>query len=122
MNALFAMDVGGATLEEALDNVRQEATETETWNFVEEFITGVHREMPDLDRRLQEFCDNWSWDRLARVDRNLLRMGAYELQHHPDTAPAIVINEAVELARIYADAKSPPFVNGVLDAFRQGRG
>ena len=121
MNALFAMDVGGATLEEALSNVRQEATEADTWNFVEEFITGVSRERETLDRRLQELCDNWSWDRLARVDRNLLRMGAFELQYHPDTAPAVAINEAVELAKVYGDTRSPQFVNGVLDAFRLRR-
>jgi len=120
MNALFSMDVGGATLEEALAAVRQEATEAEAWNFVEEFIKGVVGERDALDLRLQELCDNWSWERLARVDRNLLRMGAFELKHRPDTPAAIAINEAVELAKIYGDAKSPKFVNGVLDAFRQG--
>ncbi len=120
MNALFSMDVGKCSLEEALASVRQEATETEAWNFVEEFITGVDRERETLDARLQELCDNWSWDRLARVDRNVLRMGAFELKHKPDTPVAIAINEAVELAKIYGDARSPQFVNGVLDAFRQG--
>lgn len=120
MNALFSMDVGGATVEEALDSVRQEATEAQAWNFVEEFITGVVREQAALDLRLQELCDNWSWERLARVDRNLLRMGAFELKHRPDTPAAIAINEAVELAKVYGDARSPQFVNGVLDAFRQG--
>ena len=120
MNALFSMDVGTCSLDEALASVRQEATETEAWNFVEEFITGVDRERETLDARLQELCDNWSWDRLARVDRNVLRMGAFELKHKPDTPVAIAINEAVELAKIYGDARSPQFVNGVLDAFRQG--
>jgi N utilization substance protein B len=58
-------------------------------------------------------------DRLAVIDRLILRMAAWELQHVPDTPPAVAINEAIELAKTFGTDESPRFVNGVLDAIRQ---
>ena len=57
---------------------------------------------------------------MAAVDRNLLRLAVYELIHYPETPPAVVINEALEIARRFSDKASVDFVNGVLDAIRKG--
>ena len=73
----------------------------------------------DIDRRLSEAAENWRLVRMAAVDRNVLRLGAYELLHAPETPPNVALDEAIELARRYGSADSPAFVNGVLDRLRQ---
>ena len=72
----------------------------------------------DIDQRLSAAADNWRLPRMAAVDRNVLRLGAYELLSTPETPASVVINEAIELARRYGSADSPSFVNGVLDKLR----
>jgi N utilization substance protein B len=73
----------------------------------------------DIDRRLAEASDNWKVSRMGAVDRNVLRIGACELlTADPAAPPAVVIDEAIELARRFGTADSPAFVNGVLDKFR----
>lgn len=68
------------------------------------------------DAHLARCAQRWSVERMALIDRNVLRLGVYELLECPETPPPVVINEAVELARTFGDADSPAFVNGVLDA------
>jgi len=72
-----------------------------------------------LDAQLSGAAAHWSLERMTPVDRNVLRLGLHELLEHPETAPQIVINEAIELARKFGDADSPAFVNGVLDGLRR---
>ena len=76
----------------------------------------------DIDRRVQDAARNWRLPRMAAVDRNVLRLGAYELLYTPETPPLVAINEAIELARSYGAKESPAFVNGVLDRVRQDAG
>jgi N utilization substance protein B len=80
---------------------------------------GVVAQQADIDRRLSEAAENWRLVRMAAVDRNVLRLGSYELLHTPDTPPNVALDEAIELARRYGSADSPSFVNGVLDRLRQ---
>src|SRR6516162_10674792 len=80
---------------------------------------GVIAQQADIDRRLSEAAENWRLVRMAAVDRNVLRLGAYKLLHTPDTPPKVALDEAIELARRYGSAESPAFVNGVLDRLRQ---
>jgi N utilization substance protein B len=80
---------------------------------------GAIAQRADLDRRLSETAENWRLPRMAAVDRNVLRLGAYELMHTPETPPNVALDEAIELARRYGSADSPAFVNGVLDRLRQ---
>jgi N utilization substance protein B len=80
---------------------------------------GVIAHQGDIDRKLTEAAENWRLVRMAAVDRNVLRLGAYELLHTPDTPPNVALDEAIELARRYGSADSPAFVNGVLDRLRQ---
>jgi N utilization substance protein B len=80
---------------------------------------GVCAHLADIDRRLAAAAQNWRLPRMAAVDRNALRLGAYELLHTPETPPKVVLDEAIELARRYGSADSPAFVNGVLDRLHQ---
>jgi N utilization substance protein B len=79
---------------------------------------GVATHQGEIDQRLAETAENWRLARMAAVDRNVLRLGAYELFHMRDTPPNVVLDEAIELARRYGTADSSAFVNGVLDKLR----
>ena len=82
--------------------------------FADGLIVGVRENRDELDEKLSKIADNWRLSRMAATDRNVLRLGAYELLH-TDTPPPVVINEAIELARRYGSDQSAQFVNGVLD-------
>jgi len=83
--------------------------------FAKELVTGVCRLRQELDDRLSAHSQHWRLDRMAAVDRNVLRIGAYEILH-TDTPAPIAIDEAVELAHRFAGERSPAFVNGILDS------
>ena len=80
---------------------------------------GVVAHADDIDRRLAAAAENWRVVRMAVVDRNVLRLGGYELLYTPETPTNVAFDEAIELARRYGSASSPAFVNGVLDRLRQ---
>src|ERR1700730_8872494 len=80
---------------------------------------GVVSHLADIDQQLSQAAENWRLPRIATVDRNILRLGAYELQFAPDTPAGVAFDEAIELARRYGSADSPAFVNGVLDRLRK---
>lgn len=87
--------------------------------FTLKLYDGVLAQQAEIDRRLGEAASNWRLPRMAAVDRNVLRLGSFELLFTPETPPNVAIDEAIELARRYGSANSPAFVNGVLDRLRQ---
>jgi N utilization substance protein B len=80
---------------------------------------GVVARAEEIDQRLSQAAENWRLPRMAGVDRNVLRLGAFELLFVPETPANVVLDEAIELARRYGSAESPAFVNGVLDQIRR---
>ncbi|HET8547894.1 MAG TPA: transcription antitermination factor NusB [Bryobacteraceae bacterium] len=86
--------------------------------FMEELVYGTHRHRADIDVRIEQHSANWKLDRMPVVDRNLLRMAIYEILSG-NTPAAIVIDEALELARRMSGDEAVKFVNGVLDAVRK---
>ena len=84
--------------------------------FAASLLSGVRRNRQERDKLLAERADNWSLARMAATDRNVLRLGTYELLHTETPGP-VVINEALELAKRYGTRQSPQFVNGILDRF-----
>ncbi len=87
--------------------------------FAHELVTEVRAQLDSLDAPIREHSNNWRIERMAIVDRNILRLGAYELLHTKTPLP-IVHNEAVDLARRFGSDPSPAFVNGILDALATG--
>ncbi len=81
---------------------------------------GVTGRLAEVDQKLAATAENWRLPRMAAVDRNVLRLGAFELLYCPETPPGVAIDEAIELGRRYGSAESPRFVNGVLDKLRTG--
>ena len=89
----------------------------EAREFAEERIRGVVRERDALDARIEPRLKNWSFYRLGTVERNVLRLGVWELENCPEIPQPIVINEYVDLAKFFSETKSGRFVNGVLDRY-----
>ena len=94
---------------------RQETTDPEVAAFTKRIVEGVEKNLESLDKSITQYATNWDISRMAVIDRNILRMGIYELTAMPDIPPKVVINEAVELAKKYGDIDSSKFINGVLD-------
>jgi N utilization substance protein B len=92
---------------------------TELIDFALSLIAGVRRNRGELDMMLAKTADNWSLERMAATDRNVLRLGVYEILY-TDTPDRVAINEAVELAKRFGIAHSAQFVNGILDKFLEG--
>ena len=84
-------------------------------------INGVREHSADIDSIIRAHAHHWDFGRLLEVDKAILRMSIYALIHLTDIPVAVTINEAVDLAKIYSDAHSAQFVNGVLDAFAKQR-
>ena len=83
--------------------------------FLERLVQGAVENMSEIDRRISQHAEHWRIERMPAVDRNILRLAVYEMMGF-DTPPAVVIDEALELARRFSNEESVQFVNGVLDA------
>ncbi|MBC7459390.1 transcription antitermination factor NusB [Candidatus Saccharibacteria bacterium] len=96
-------------------NLSRYETAIDDTDFVNELVRGVLKEQAAIDLLIQPIAPDWPIDQIARIDRNILRIGMYELLHQADVVPPkVVINEAVELAKAFGSDNSSKFVNGVL--------
>ena len=84
--------------------------------FAQQLAEGTIAHAQDIDQRITTHANNWDLKRMAVVDRNILRLGVFELLFMGDAPPTVCINEAIELAKRFGDAESAKFVNGILDA------
>ncbi|MCX7992976.1 MAG: transcription antitermination factor NusB [Fimbriimonadales bacterium] len=118
LRALYQIDLGGKPVEEAVEEVLSVAAlEPDDANAVRELVSGAIRtQHTELDPLIEQFARGWTIDRMAVIDRNLLRLAIYELRHHPEQPYKVVINDAIELAKKYSTAESGRFVNGILGA------
>ncbi len=89
-----------------------------TRDFANLLFEGAVKEVTSLDELIVKHADNWRFERLAAIDRAILRLAIYELRRS-ETPPKVVLNEAVELAKKFSSEDSGGFVNGILDAFRK---
>jgi N utilization substance protein B len=88
----------------------------ELLDFARRLLAGVRKNRGEIDELLTKTADNWSLERMAVIDRNILRLGGFEMLYG-DTPERVAINEAVELAKRFGAKQSPHFVNGILDRF-----
>lgn len=120
LQILFEDDVNPrASLPDVESFVAARLSDQQLQKFALSLIQGVRRNQGELDAMLEQIADNWSLGRMAATDRNVLRMGAYELLYS-DAPHRVAINEAVELAKRFGSANSAPFVNGILDKLIPG--
>jgi N utilization substance protein B len=115
LRALFQIDFGSVSAEEAFATVSDaERYVEDTIEFARALVTGASAHAAAIDRVIERHARDWSLDRMANVDRNILRLSLYELLYRPDIPPSVAVDEAVELAKKYSTAESGRFVNGVL--------
>jgi len=120
LQQLYAEDVRADGDEIDVDEfLRQQTSDDEIYLFALGLVHGTNRHVIAIDTEIRRCAQNWHLARLAAVDRNILRLGVYELRHRPDVPPQVTLNEAIELAKRFSTAKSGGFVNGVLDRIRQ---
>lgn len=93
----------------------EEPVDREVREFTRRIIVGVEKERDKIDGKISSYATNWQLKRMAVIDRNVLRIGVFELLYASDIPPKVSINEAVELAKRYGDLDSSKFVNGILD-------
>lgn len=93
----------------------EEERNQEVITFANRLVLGVKGTLAEIDNKISEYATNWQLKRMAVIDRNILRLGVFELKHASDIPPKVAINEAVELAKKYGDLESSKFVNGILD-------
>jgi N utilization substance protein B len=121
LQVLFQEEVNpGHSTEEVKAFISARLQMPELAEFCLSLIFGVQRNRGELDAMLAQTAQNWSLDRMAATDRNVLRLGAYEILYS-DTPQRAAINEAVELAKRFGSAQSAAFVNGILDRFVSDR-
>lgn len=89
--------------------------EVDVVNYASRLATGVVSDIANIDSIVTDAADNWTINRMATIDRNILRISIYEMIHEDDVPKNVTINEAVEMAKTYSTEKSGEFVNGILD-------
>ncbi len=113
---LYQMDVAGVDADRAIalfwPNL---GTPSEGEVFANQLVRGYGSVQAEIDERIRAVSKHWRIERMSRVDRNIIRLGAYELLHVPEVPRRVTLNEAVELAKRFGNEESPAFVNGVLD-------
>jgi N utilization substance protein B len=123
---LYALDVAGGEPDQALRVARETLVElqegsAEYWPEIEGRVRGVHQKLDDLNRIIQEVSPRWRVERMAHIDRTILRLGAWEILYG-DVRPIAVIDACVDLAKEYGEKGTPAFVNGLLDQICRDHG
>jgi N utilization substance protein B len=88
-------------------------------DFARALVTGTVENVEQIDRLIARHAEHWRLDRMATVDRNLLRMATQEFLYDKETPKTVVINEAIEIARRFSAQESPQFINGILDSIKK---
>jgi transcription antitermination factor NusB len=117
LKILYQIEMTSRTPENALIAFWEQEEEhpEDVRDFAAKIVLGIYENLAYIDEKLGEYATNWQLNRMAVIDRNVLRMGLYELKFNSDIPPKVAINEAVELAKKYGDHDSSKFVNGILD-------
>lgn len=113
--AIFQVDVGQANPEQAINyTVENSGTKPEDLGFTRELVAGALEHLEEIDRIIASYSKDWQLERLARVDRNIMRLAIYEILYRDDIPASVSVNEAVEMAKVFGGEDSGRFVNGIL--------
>ena len=116
---LYQAEVGKSTPEEVLESFRHEENpDDEGLVFVKERLFGVREHLEKLDEIITQHAKNWKLNRIALIDKNILRLAAFEMLYLEDIPHVVAINEAVDIAKKFSTADSGKFVNGILDKIK----
>lgn len=123
LQMLYALEVSAEPAPRVLTHYwRETPGDPEGREYADQILIGVAEDLDGVDAAIRKASTNWRIERMARVDRNVLRLGAWELLHRQDVPRAVILDEAVELAKRYGSEDSGAFVNGVLDRIAENAG
>ena len=122
LQMLYQVDITQGNWQEILENFcasndRQDLS-GELKEFSAQLLSGVVAHLEEIDKKISKYATNWQLERMAFVDRNIMRLGCFELFFREDIPPKVAINEAVELAKKYSGLESGKFVNAILDKIK----
>ena len=118
LQILYRLNLNDAAVEEVLEDFwrcNAQESDSDIRAYAEKLVRGTIGHLKETDAVIERYAENWKIDRMAYVDRNILRLSAYELCFLEDIPSKVAINEAVELAKRYGEPDSSKFVNGILD-------
>src|SRR5208283_886525 len=117
LKILYQFDIIKRPMEAVIESYWQadQTRDREIISYANLLSAGVGKHMEAIDQKISDYATNWQIRRMAIIDRNIMRIGLYELKYTTDIPPKVAINEAVELAKKYGDLESSKFVNGILD-------
>lgn len=122
LQVLYQLDITRGHWQEALENFWQtnqdQNISDELKDFSASLLGGVVQHLKDIDSKISKYAANWQLERMAFVDRNIMRLGCFELLYRQDIPPKVAINEAVELAKKYSGIEAGKFVNAILDQIK----
>jgi len=122
LKSLYLIDVCGISIDESVEIVTgDKKLHAETSKFMDALVRGTVEGLGEIDCLINENSRNWTMDRMPTVDRNILRIGTYELISMPETPVNVIINEAIEIAKEFSTEASGKFVNGILDKIKKAR-
>ncbi len=101
--------------------IEQRIRDTRLRDYSRALVDGVQAHRAEIDEMISSVAENWRLDRMAAIDRNILRLGVFEMLFFPDVPAKVAINEAIELAKRYSTAQSSRFVNGLLDRLQEAK-
>jgi N utilization substance protein B len=121
---LYQRDLSGDGTEQVIaayldGGLAEQALDPQARLFAEHLVRGVVRRMEELDGLIRAGSTNWRLERMAAVDSNVLRIALFELLDEPDTPAAVILDEAIELAKLFGGEESGAFVNGLVDGIRR---
>ncbi len=122
LQILYFMDVCNMDKEESEEFLLlRENRSPKILRFVDKLLDGTIENMVNIDALITKYAENWELERMAAVDRNILRCASYEIIYLTEIPISVIINEAVELAKKYSTAESGKFINGILDKLKEER-
>lgn len=116
LQILYAYELNGEGLSNLIEEVLADLSSQTDIDFAKQLINKVILNSKYLDDKIQQKVANWEMDRIALIDRILLRLGIAELLYFPDIPPKVTINEIIEIAKDFSTSNSNKFINGILDA------
>jgi len=123
LQVLYQIDITSDDYEISLNNFwvgyeEKTKVEEEIKSFSNDLVKGIISNLETIDKKIMQYAVNWELHRMAVVDRNILRLGCYELMYREDVPSKVSINEAIELAKKYSGLEAGKFINGILDKIK----
>ncbi|CAM5792564.1 transcription antitermination factor NusB [Brevibacillus borstelensis] len=119
VQCLFQIDMADVSMEAALELVMEDSEEDAS--YLHFLVKGVLDRLPEIDAEIQKYLRGWRLERIANVDRAILRLAFFEIMFEEDIPDKVALNEAIEIAKLFSDEQSYRYINGVLSSYLKAR-